>query len=307
MTPSPFQAFVLTLAVALGVGAGQSGQVSPPVISVETSLVMVPVTVVDRRGTLIAGLTQAEFTVYDNGRLQPIEFFTNADIAATVGLVIDCSGSMRAVREHVTSAGAAFAAASHPLDELFTVNFNERVWPGLPGEGFARSPDELREALVRAPAVGLTALYDALDVALDRLEHGTRDRKVLIVVSDGGDNASRQTLRSVRAKAQKIGAIIYTVALVDPGDRDARPGDLKALASLTGGEAYRPARVEDVAKAFARVATEIRSGYMIGFSPADTSEAGFHSLQVVARTADGRPLVTRTRAGYSAGRSPVRD
>ena len=297
MKPSLF----LALSLALSVGANQSGQVSPPVISVETSLVMLPVTVVDRRGTLISGLTQADFTVYDNGRLQPIEFFTSEDVPATVGLVIDCSGSMRTVREHVTSAGAAFAAASHPLDELFTVNFNEHVWLGLPpGVDFARNRDELREALTRAPAVGLTALYDALDLALDRLERGTRDRKVLIVVSDGGDNASRHTLASVRTKAQAIGAIIYTVALVDSDDRDARPGDLKALASVTGGEAYRPARIEDVGKAFARVAQEIRSGYTIGFSPSDSPDTGIHSLRVVVRAADGRPLVARTRAGYSA-------
>jgi VWFA-related protein len=305
MQPSPLVALSLVLPAAVGFQAAQLPEAEhPPVLSVETSLVMLPITVVDRSGRFISGLTQADFTVYDNGELRPTEFFTSEDIPATVGLVIDCSGSMRALREHVTSAGAAFAEASHPLDELFTVNFNEHVWPGLPqGVNFARNPEELRTALTRAPAAGLTALYDALDFALDRLARGTRDRKVLIVVSDGGDNASRSTLASVRTKAQKMGAIIYAVALLDPDGRDAKPGDLKALASLTGGEAYRPTRVEDVGKAFNRVAREIRNGYMVGFSPPDAPGAGFHSLRVVVRAPDGRPLVARTRAGYSAGRA----
>ena len=306
MRPLPLLALLFALSGALALGAPQQSSVERgPIISVETDLVMLPVTVLDRHGAFVPGLTQADFTVYDNGEPQMIQFLTGEDIPATIGLLIDSSGSMREVRDHVTAAGAAFAEASHPLDELFIVSFNERVWAGLPtGVDFAQNPDQLRAALARAPAVGLTALYDALHVALDRLQGGTRDRKVLIVVSDGGDNASTHTFASVLARAQGASVIIHTVALIDPADHDARPGVLKDLARVTGGEALRPEHVEDVVKVFTRLAQEIRSGYTIGYAPPEAPAGGFRTVRVVARARDHGPLTVRTREGYYARPAP---
>ena len=123
-----------------------------PVLSVETNLVTLAITVVDRGGEFVAGLRPEHFTVYDNGEPRPIEFFTTEDLVATIGLVIDSSGSMRGKREQVTAAAMAFAALSHPLDELFTVNFNETVWPGLPPAlALTADRDQLRAALADAP------------------------------------------------------------------------------------------------------------------------------------------------------------
>ena len=273
-------------------------------LSVETSLVMMPVTVVDSHGTFVPGLTQSAFTVYDNGVPQAIEFFTDEDLPATVGLVIDSSDSMRGRRDDVTAAGTAFAEFSHPLDEVFTVNFNEMVWPGLPPPVvFAEDVAQLRAALRRAPARWMTALYDAVDRALSHLEVGTHDRKALIVVSDGGDNASSTRLEAVLAHARRTGATIYSVIIADPDDREARPDVLKLFARETGGAVFAPKRAADVTSAFTRIAREIRAAYTIGFPPPDAPEGSYRTLRVVVETADHRRLTARTRAGYHAGRS----
>jgi Ca-activated chloride channel family protein len=216
--------------------------------------------------------------------------------------VIDSSGSMRGRRHEVTAAAAAFADMSHPLDEFFTVNFNEAVWLGLPHRvDFTEDMDELREVLAAAPARGMTALYDAVDRALDHLRLGTRDRKALIVVSDGGDNASATTLDAVLDHARRTNAVIYAVPLADPDDPESKPRVLKKLARDTGGDAFRPTRSEDVMRSFARIATELRSGYMIGFNPPETTDGGLRSVRVVADPDGHRQLIVRTRAGYYAG------
>jgi Ca-activated chloride channel family protein len=275
----------------------------PPILSVETDLVTLAVTVVDHDGTFVAGLRPEHFTVYDNGEQRPIEFFSSEDLPATIGLVIDSSGSMRGRRERVTAAAMAFAALSHPLDELFTVNFNEKVWLGLsPALAFSSNRDQLRIALTDAPAQGMSAVYDAVDRALAHVQLGTRERKALIVVSDGGDNASEQTLDHVLERARRSAAIVYVVTLFDPDDHDARPRVLKRLARATGGEAFTPRRASDVVRSFEQIARELRSGYTIGIQPPENVDDGFRSIRVVADAGDGRRLLARTRAGYYAGR-----
>lgn len=303
MRPLPSLALCLGLWSAVGSASPQEG-VEPPILSVRTDLVTLPVTVVDRRGALVTGLRREHFAVYDNGELQAIQFFTSEDLPATIGLVIDSSGSMRGRRDEVTAAAAAFASISHPLGEFFTVNFNEAVWPGLPpGVPFTEDAGELRAALSGAPAQGMTALHDAVYRALEHLRYGSRDRKALIVVSDGGDNASARTLDAVMEHARRTNAAIYAVTFFDPDNRDARPRVLKTLARETGGHVFAPRRAEDVTKSFAQIAQEIRRGYTIGFVPADTPGNGFRFLRVVADAGDDRPLIVRTRAGYYAGSS----
>jgi Ca-activated chloride channel family protein len=239
--------------------------------------------------------------VYNNGQLQTIEFFVSEEIPATVGLLIDSSASMRGRRDGVTAAAASFATISNPRDEFFTLNFNEVVWPGLPaGLAFTSDGEQLRAALADAPARGMTALYDAIDRGLDHLQRGMRDRRALVVVSDGGDNASAHTLDSVVDHARRSNAAIYSVTLVDPDTHESNPGVLTRLAHETGGLAFRPERQPDVMDAFARVAREIRSGYSLGFSPASTREGGFRWLHVTVKSPDNRLLVVRTRAGYYA-------
>lgn len=296
----------LALLVGLTAAGSTSWQqrVEPPVLTISTDLVSLTVTVVDDDGALVPDLRQNDFTVYDNDQPQTIEFFSSEDAAATIGLLIDSSGSMRGRRDDVTAAGAAFAAMCHPLDEFFTLNFNETVWPGLPSHvPFTEDAGQLRVALAGAPAQGLTALYDAVSRGLVHLRRGTRDRKALVVISDGGDNASRLTLDEVVWSAMLGDAAIYSVTFFDPDNRDGRRQVLKTLARETGGHAFTVKKADDLMRSFAQIAREIRSGYTIGFVPSDTSHNGFRSIRVVVDTGNHRQLTARTRAGYYAGPS----
>ena len=299
---SALKCLALLVAVLVATGsAWRQQRVETPVLTIRSDLVSLTIAVVDARGVLVPGLRQEDFTVFDNGERQMIQFFSSEDVAATIGLLIDSSGSMRGRRDEVTTAAAAFAAMCHPLDEFFTLNFNEWVWPGLPPHvPFTEDIGQLRAALSAAPAQGMTALYDAVSRGLTHLQRGTRDRKALVVISDGGDNASAQTLDGVVRSARQSDAAIYSVTFFDPDDRDGRHQVLKTLTRDTGGRAFMARDAADVTRSFAQIARDIRSGYTIGFMPNDTSGGGFRSIRVVVDTRDHRQLIARTRAGYYA-------
>src|SRR5436190_23435848 len=180
--------------------------------SSRSELVVLRVSVVDKRAGFVSGLPREAFAVEEDGRPQPIEFFENEDTPVTVGLLIDSSGSMHHRRDSVIAAGMAFAASSHPADELFTLNFNEQVWPGLPpGQAFTTDRDELKRALDRSTARGQTAPLVALARGFERLEDGHKTRRVLVVVSDGADNASRTRYQDVLDAALRNDVVIYTI------------------------------------------------------------------------------------------------
>jgi VWFA-related protein len=263
-----------------------------------SELVALHVSVFGRDAGIVTGLPREAFTVYDDGQAQTLRFFENQDHPVTVGLVIDSSISMSRKRAAVIAAGRSFAESSHPDDEMFTINFNERVWPGLPdGQAFTSDRAELTRALNRAGAIGRTALFDALDVALRQLDAGECQKKVLIVVSDGGDNASRATFDRVLDTALGMDAIIYTVRVDDEYDGEGDPDVLRKMASATGGEAFFPRRPDRATGVLQRIAKEIRSGYTLGYVPTSLRE-GYHPVRVDVKTPDGRKLRVRARAGY---------
>jgi Ca-activated chloride channel family protein len=277
-------ALLLALWGAAAVAAPQQ-RAEPPVLTVRTELVTLSVTVVDRHGALVTGLRPEHFTVYDNGEPQAIQFFTSDDVPATIGLLVDSSGSMRGRREYAAAAVTAFADVRHPLDEFFALHFNEVVWP---------------VTVSLAPAQGLTALYDAIDRGLSDLHLGTKDRKALILVSDGGDNASVRTLDAVLDSARRANVAIYSVTVFDPDNRDARPKVLRALTRETGGRPFTATNIEDMRALIARIVEEVRTGYTIGFTPTHT-RGGYRSIRVLADAGNHRELSARTRAGYYAG------
>jgi Ca-activated chloride channel homolog len=271
------------------------------VFSSRSELVVIHATVTDRKSGFVAGLPREAFTVYEDGVPQPIGFFENADSPATVGLVIDSSGSMQTRRDSVVAAGMAFALSSHPDDEMFTINFNEKVWPGLPPpQRFTSDRQELREALLRSSSRGLTALFDAIRTALTQLESGHQQKKVLVLVSDGGDNASQTRFSEVLDAALRMNAVIYAIGLFDQYDRDASPRLLRQLAAATGGEAFFPNSPGEVTRVLERIARDIRSGYTIGYAPA-SARAGYRAIKVEVRPADHRKVAVRARTGYVAG------
>ena len=268
---------------------------------------MLPVAVKDKQGKFVADLTTDQFAVFDNGRRIPIELFTNEDTPVTVGLVVDASGSMRGKIGEVVAATLAFARASNPDDELFVVRFNDDVQNVVADVPFLLASDvrRLERAMTALRPDGRTALYDGVTAALEQLVRGSRARKVLIVISDGGDNASAATLDRALKQARDSNAAIYTVGIYDEADIDRNPRVLKALAETTGGERYLPRSPGDLLRVCNQIAHEIRTGYTIGYVPPD-HDGAYHRVRVVV---DARPrkLTVRTRPGYFAsGRTTQR-
>jgi Ca-activated chloride channel family protein len=278
----------------------RGGQEAP--ISVDVRLVVLHATVDDHRGNYVTDLTQQDFQVYENGVLQQIKLFKREDVPVTAGLVVDHSGSMKRKLAEVSAAARTFVQKSNREDEMFVVNFNEYVDLALPH--FSSDPDTLEQAISREPATGRTALYDAIVTALQQLRSGTHEKKMLLVISDGGDNASVHKLPEVLKLAEESSAIIYTVGIFDEYDADSNPGVLKRLANATGGLPFFPKELNEVTGICARIAGDIRNQYIIGYSPANPSKEGeYRTIRVSARSSHHGKLLVRTRTGYIAGES----
>jgi Ca-activated chloride channel family protein len=307
---------IALLALFLFVLAGSAGDQATPArqdhdpdslrISVDVALVVLHATVTDREGGLIHSLGEEDFEVYEDRVRQRIRLFKNEDIPVTVGLVVDHSSTMRRKLAEVSAAARTFVRSSNREDEIFVVNFNERVSLGLPGTiRFTNNTAELENAIARAPAGGETALYDAIARALEESQAGKRDRKVLIVVSDGGDNASARSFAQVMKLAGQSNAVIYTIGIFDEEDPDRNPAVLRRLAQATGGEAFLPKQLSEVVAICERIARDIRHQYTIGYVPSNPARDGtYRSIRVLARAKGRDRLSVRTRAGYITAGEP---
>jgi len=310
MDPRLLTAAVFVLSFATISSAGHGPALPPPfavqqpsalVFSARSELVVLHVTVKDKQGAYVRGLTSEAFTVLEDRQPQKIELFASQDAPVDVGLLVDSSGSMLPNRDRVAAAAGTFAETSNPQDEIFALAFNEWVRAALPPYApFTSDAKTLRTALSAAIAAqGRTALYDAILAGLDYLTQGMEPRKVLVVVSDGGDNASTATFDEVLRKTQASNTVIYTIALADPVDRDANPGRLKRLAEATGGQAFEPREISAVADVLREIARDIRHTYTIGYIPANSARDGhFRRIRVRVTAPDHRGLSVRTRQGY---------
>ena len=277
-----------------------------PTFKAESELVVLHVSVRDRRGRYITGLERGAFTVIDDGKPQTLEMFSSDEVPASVGFLIDNSSSMGPNRDRVIASAVEFAKHSHPKDEVFVVTFNEHVLPVFgPVVVGEMNMGEFGSSMSQAiTARGMTAIYDGILDGLRRVGRGQHTRQVLIVISDGDDNASRATLDEVIKQVHESDATIYTIALIDPLTREGDPGLLRRLAQATGGETYRPRRVEEIASAFERISRDIRSAYTLAYTPTAAATAGDEerhrrrTVRVYVRPADGRVLRVRTRDGY---------
>jgi VWFA-related protein len=295
---------------------GQQQVVAPPpaaagdqgaVFRTDTRLVVLPVTVVDKTGHLITNLPKTAFQVYENGVQQDIKVFKREDVPVSMGLIVDNSGSMRDKREKVKDASLALVKDSNPHDEVFVVNFNDEAY--LDTKDFTSDIKEMEEALSKIDSRGGTAMRDAIRMSIDHMkEKARKDKRVLVVVTDGNDNASMISLENLVKSAQQSEVLIYTIGLLsDEEHREAKRAEraLKALAQATGGETYFPKDVAEVDRIAHQVARDIRNQYTIAYSPSDQALDGtFRQIKVVAN-APNKPTV-RTRSGYYAtGESAV--
>jgi VWFA-related protein len=265
-------------------------------------------TVLDAKRHLVTNLDKTNFVVYEDSgdgkgpQPQNITFFARKDIPVSIGIVVDNSGSMRTKRAAVTKAVLNLIQASNPQDEVFVVNFNDD--PFL-DQDFTASTGLLREALDRVDSRGGTALYDAVIASADHLAKGAKkDKKVLLVITDGVDNESRESLESaIRSVQNDAGPTIYTIGILskdEPGVKRAKRA-LQALSDQTGGVAFFPADLEEVDEISSEVARDIRNQYSITYKPTNPrSNGGYRKVRVEAHAPGYRDLSVRTRDGYFA-------
>jgi VWFA-related protein len=296
---------ILGLALAARTLAAQVAAVAaseqPFTLSATAELVLLDVSVKSATGEPVAGLTRNNFTVYEDGKLQTVSHFASEDVPVTAGLVIDTSGSMRANQAQVITAALAFVGASNRRDEIFVVHFSDAVSLALPpNTPFTDDLNVLRAALWRGVPQGRTALNDAIVLSLKHLEQGKRDRRTLVLVSDGGDNSSVHVADDVMHKVLESRATIYTIGIIDEEDADRNPALLRRIAQISGGEAYFPKLLSEVMGISLQIANDIRARYTIGYVPVRSSERGsLRKIHVIASTTNGHKLVVHTRTGYA--------
>ena len=269
------------------------------VIHSDVRLVLLDVSVKDRSGGFVSGLSKDNFTVIENGAPQNITVFSATDEPVTVGLLVDESRSMSPRRADVISAAETFIAQSNPQDEIFVLNFNDAVRRGLPeGTLFSDDPEQLRAALYRGHPQGKTVLYDAVIAGIDQLAQGRRDKKTLVVISDGGDTASTHSRREMLDMVEGNLATVYTVGLFEEGDPDRNPGLLRHLAAVSGGVAHFPQDTQSLVAACSAVAKDIRARYTIGYPPPARNGGTIRHIRLNVSAPGHSRLVARTREKY---------
>jgi len=271
-------------------------------LTINANMVLLNATVLDRHNALVSGLNAGDFQIYEDGVPQTIRHFTHEDIPVTAGILVDNSSSMGPKRSDVIAAALAFAGSSNPQDQMFVVNFSDHVSFGLPARiPFTDQREQLQLALSSIRTIGETALYDGIVVGLEHLQLGNRDKKVLILITDGGDNASKNTLAQVMALTKQSAAIIYAIGIFDEQDGDQNPGVLKRFAKETGGEAFFPESSKEIAPICEKIARDIRNQYSLAYVPSNARQDGsFRTIEVKASAPGHGRLSVRTRTGYTA-------
>jgi len=272
----------------------------------DVRLVLLDVAVKDRKGNPVSGLSKDNFKVFEDARPQSAQVFVANDTPVTVGIIVDESFSMRPKRDAVLTAAETFIKESNPGDEVFVLNFNDTVTRGLPGpQLFSGDIGQLSNALRRGVPIGKTALNDAIVEGLQQLEQGKFDKKTLIVISDGGDNASRHTHREMLDAVVRSSATIYTIGLYDNDDPDRNPGMLRELARISGGEAYFPAAPPFSIPVCQRIARDIRARYTIGYVPPSGNGANaLRHIRVRVEAPEHGKLTAITRSSYRYDEPP---
>ena len=278
----------------------ESGEGGVFKIKKEVQEVVLHATVVDERQRLVTDLDRSAFTVFEDGQPQKITSFRREDIPVAMGIVIDNSGSMSNKRTAVNQAALNLVRASNPQDQVFLVNFADEYYLD---QDFTSDISKLQEALEKIESRGGTALYDALIASADHLKrNGKLEKKVLLVVTDGEDNRSRDPLeQAVQHVAENGGPTVYAIGILGGPKKRRDKRALQALASQTGGIAFFPDNLEQVDSVSQAVARDIRNQYTIGYKPSNPQPGGgYRSVRVAAQSKGYRNLQVRTRSGYYA-------
>ncbi len=289
--------FVSLLLLALVVASPAALQ--PPTIRTEVNLVQVQVKVTDPRGRVVTGLPKQAFELLVDGQKQDISVFQGEDAPVAAGIVIDNSASMAPKQQDVIQAATEFARDSNPLDQMFVLHFNNQARLGLPaGQDFTDRIEELQSAISRFDLGGTTAFYDALMGATKHLEPAKYNRRVILAITDGGDNSSTATPSDVLNASAKSGVAIFAVGVFDAADTDQNPTVLKQLADSSGGAAFFPQTSSEVPALCRQIAHEIRQEYTLGFAGA--TDGRYHAIRIAVHDPRYASLQAHARSGYWA-------
>jgi VWFA-related protein len=268
--------------------------------------VLLTCVVVDEKGRSITDLSRTDFHIWEDGAPQTTSSFLHQDQPVSLGILVDNSGSMLDKRAAVNAAALNLLRASNPLDVTFIVNFSDRAFLD---QGFTSNIDALNRGLSHFDSKGTTALYDAVAASADELtNHAKLPRQVLLVITDGADNASHLDLEQAIRRVQNLGGpVVYTIGLLFGTDKDEAERARTALVRLsqeTGGIAYFPRSLQEVDEVAAEVAHDIRDQYTIGFrSTKPASIEGYRAIRVEANASKRGRVLVRTRKGYYAKKS----
>ena len=291
-------AFYVALGCSIAAQPTRSEE-QPATIHLDVNLTLLHALVLDPGGHFVGGLDKQDFQLFVDGVPRPITVFEPDDAPVAAGILVDNSASMISKRSQVIAASVAFARASNPQDEMFVVHFSDQIRLGLPPEKpFTASISELETALSAFDAEGTTALYDAVALAISHVQQAELDRKILLIISDGGDNSSHKHLVETLQMAQKTGVTIYCIGIYDRTDRDQNPHILREFGDRTGGKAFFPSELKDILDTCIKIARDIRRQYTLGFEGQEDGK--YHSIQITAQSKMYGHLVVQTRAGYFA-------
>ncbi len=304
-----FGTLLMTLSLSFAIGQTPSATSTPDdpdrPLRVKTDLVTLTLTVTDQYGRYVSGLSKNAFTITDNNQEQDIQFFSDSDAPVSVGIVFDVSGSMAG--EKILKAQQAlsrFISTSHPMDEYFLIAFNSRAQLLLDR---SRDGEAVLRKLTMVQPSKDTALYDAVYLGVDRVTRGAHQKKALLIISDGQDNASRYNFGEVRRLMKESDVVTYAVGIVDSNDSTSALGMqgqafLDELTSVTGGKAFYPQSDVEMDEIFERIALELRHQYSLGYVPKNFEPNGkWRKVKVKVKPPRGLPRLTvRGREGYYA-------
>ena len=276
--------------------------VSKP-IKVKVNLVLVPVTVTDPMDRIVTNLDRGDFEIIDGKAPQEIRHFSKQDAPISVGIILDCSGSMKTKMDRAREAVTAFLKTGNPVDEFFLITFADQ-----PEEvaNFGDSIEDMQSRLVTTIPKGRTALLDAVYLGFNKMRHAKYQKKALLIISDGGDNHSRYNEGEIKSVAREADVIIYAVGIFDHSfstlEEALGPTLLTSLTTMTGGRAYgvdNPNNLPEIAR---RIGVELRDQYVLGYHPTqDRRDGRFHKIKVKMRLAKNAPrLRVYAKSGYYA-------
>jgi Ca-activated chloride channel family protein len=275
-------------------------------IRVDSTLVLIPVTVTDPMNRFVTGLEKENFKVFEDKKEQEVKQFSSEDAPISVGVVFDCSGSMGHKLEKSRLAVAQFFKMANPEDEFFLVQFNDSAQLVQP---FTTSLEEIQNKLTFTQSKGRTALLDAVYLALHEMKKAKNPRKALLLISDGGDNNSRYTEAEIKNLVKEADVQIYAIGIYEPVSGRSRtpeemagPGLLTEIAEQTGGRQYQVENLNELPDIAAKIGVELRNQYILGYSPLNVTRDGkYRHVQVKLVQPRGLPpLRPFWKQGYYA-------